>query len=437
MSSAQPLTYRGVFALAGPIIVANLSTPLLGMVDTAVVGRLPDPAYIGAVALGSLIFTFVFWAFGFLRMGTTGLTAQARGSENNSEVVAHLARALMLAGFIGLVLIALKWPLKLLLFDLIVASAEVEALSAAYFDLRILAAPATLANYALIGWFVGLGQTRTALTLQLILNITNIVLDALLVLVFELDVRGVALGTLSAEYFACACGLYLARRELCAANQLPGLKQILEAAPVMRLLAVNRDIMIRSLALMSIFTGFMVMSARLGDVVLAANAILMQFVSASAYFLDGFAHAAETLVGHAVGAGRRAAVARAMRLTTVSAASLALMLSGVVWFAGDTLIAWLTVDAATQETAAAYLLWASLAPLLGVWAFQLDGIFIGATWTRAMRQTMLLALLATLAVWWLTRGWGNPGLWLSLMAHYVLRAAGMLLVLPPLYRGLK
>jgi MATE family multidrug resistance protein len=408
---------------------------LLGVVDIAVIGRLPGPAYIGAVALGALIFTFVFWGFGFLRMGTTGLTAQALGAADQREIRASLGRALLIAAAVGAGLIALQWPIGAMAFAALDGSGKVEGLARSYFAIRIWAAPATLANYALLGWFIGLGQARTALALQLVLNLSNMVLDALFVLGLDMGVQGVAAGTLIAEVLAAALGLSLARRHLGRAGGSWSLPALLDRTRLVRTVAVNRDIMIRTLALMGVFVWFMAQGARQGDMLLAANAVLMQFVSVAAYFLDGVAFAAEALVGRAVGAARRAMLVAAMRLSTGWAAALAVVASLLFAILGPTMIDGLTIDASVRLSAREYLPWAALAPLAGVWSFQLDGIFIGATRSGEMRNAMLLSLAIFLVGWWLLRPLGNHGLWGALYVSYAARTITLLRYLPRLVRG--
>lgn len=428
-------THRDVLAIGVPVMLSNVTTPLLGLVDTGVVGQLPEPAYIGAVALGALVFTFVFWAFGFLRMGTTGLTAQALGARDDAEVVAQLGRALLLAAAAGVALIALQWPIRAAAFALLPGTERVEALARAYFDVRIFAAPATLANYALLGWFIGLGRASTALVLQLVLNLTNILLDAWFVLGLGWDVRGVALGTAIAEHVAAAVGLWLAWRQLRRRGHRTPFRRLGDARPLRRMLAVNADIMIRSLALLTVFAGFTAAGARAGDVVLAANAVLMQFVAFCAWHLDGLAFAAESLVGRAVGARHRAAFAAAVRRTTGWAAVVAVLLALGIALAGPRVIDLLSVDPAVRRAAREFLPWAAAAPLLGVWAFQLDGVFIGATRTAEMRNAMLASLAICAAAWWLLRGFGNHGLWAAFAVHYVARTGTLLRYAPRLYRG--
>jgi len=424
-----------VLSIAVPVMLSNVSTPLIGVVDTSVVGQIPDPAYIGAVAVGALVFTFVFWAFGFLRMGTTGLTAQALGADDVDEVAANLGRAMLVALGVGLLLILLQWPIRETAFVLLDGSAEVERLAREYFDIRIWAAPATLANYALLGWFIGLGRTDIGLVLQLVLNVTNIALDALFVLGFGWDVRGVALGTLGAECLAAALGLLLGWRHLRSLGATVDVAALLVPERLRRTIAVNGDIMLRSLALITVFVWFMAQGARQGDVVLAANAVLMHFVSVSAYFLDGLAFAAEALVGRAIGARHRAGLVGAVWITTAWAAGAAAVLAGLLFVAGDALVDVMTVDAAARSAAREYLPWAVAAPLLGVWAFQLDGIFIGATRTAEMRNAAALMLAVYLLAWWMLLPLGNHGLWAALYVHYVARIGTLLVYYPAVLRS--
>ncbi len=416
-------------------MLSNVSTPLIGVVDTAVVGRIPDPAYIGAVAVGALVFTFVFWAFGFLRMGTTGMTAQALGAGDADELVAGLGRALLIALAVGFGLIALQWPIREAAFGLLEGSPQVESLARDYFNIRIWSAPAALANYALLGWFIGLGRTGIGLALQLVLNLTNIALDALFVLGFGWDVRGVALGTLLAEIIAAVLGLLIAVRHVRRGSGRLSWQRLLVAQKLRRTFAVNGDIMVRSLALIFVFVWFMAQGARQGDVVLAANAVLMHFIGVGAYFLDGLAFAAEALVGRAVGAAHRAGLAAAARITTLWALGVAALVSLVLALFGTVFIDLLTVDATARATARTYLPWAAAAPLLGVWAFQLDGIFIGATRTAAMRNAMVVSTGIFLAGWWLLLPWGNHGLWAALYVHYLARIGTLAYCYPALVRS--
>ena len=299
-AQGSDVTSRDVLAIAIPMIVSNATVPLVGIADTAVVGQLNDPALIGGVALGSTVFSMLFWAFGFLRMGTTGLTAQAAGAGNRAEIAANLYRPLVIALGGGALLFLLHVPAILLALRLIGGSSEVQTATAAYFGVRILSAPATLANYALVGWLIGLARANLVLLLQLFQNAVNIVLAIVLVLFARKGVEGAAMAAVCAEYAALAVGLVI------AASLLRGTRgmriRIFERQAFVRLIAVNADIMIRTICLMFAFTFFAAQGAKLGDVALAANSVLRNLSDLSAYVLDGFAFAAEALVGQAVGA---------------------------------------------------------------------------------------------------------------------------------------
>jgi len=428
------LRHRDVLAIAVPMIFSNVTTPLIGAVDTAVIGQLGSAPLIGAVAVGATIFTFFYWAFGFLRMGTTGLTAQASGAARQREVLATLYRALLVAGAAGLAIIVLQGAIAAAAFTLMGASADVNTAARTYFDIRIWSAPAALVNYALVGWFIGLGRAGMAFRLQLLLNLTNIGLDALFVLGFGWGIAGVAAGTLIAETGAAVVGIAVALR---AAE---GVKlrawRVFNAGKLKRMIAVNGDIMIRTLGLLFAFSFFTAQGARSGDLILAANAVLMHFLSVSAYFLDGVAYATEALTGKAIGARDPKRFSAAVRLSSVWAAALSLATGAAFWLAGGAIIDVMTVNTAVREVARDYLFWAALAPLIGVACFQLDGIFIGATRTRDMRNMMLISLAVYLGAWaLLTPLLGNHGLWAALMVLFVVRALTLAWRFPSLERA--
>lgn len=430
------LDHAHVLAIAFPIILANVTTPLIGLVDTAVLGQLGEPRYIGAVAIGAMIFNMIYWAFGFLRMGTTGLTAQAQGSGDPHEVLAALGRALLIAIAVGITVVALQHPIRETAFWLVEGSQAVEDGARTYFDIRIWATPAALANYALLGWFIGRGKAGTALLLQLILNGTNAALDALFVLVLDMAVAGVALGTMIAEVFAVLCGLVLAYRVIRQQGDSIALERILDRPALRRVFTVNADIMLRTLCLLFAFSWFTAKSAEGGDVLLAANAVLLQFQLFAAYFLDGFAFSAETLVGQAVGARRRAQFEAAVRLSSIWAVILSASLGLCFWVFGGMAIDFLTVNPDVRETARAFLFWSAIAPVAGVAAFQLDGIFIGSTWTRDMRNAMAISMIVYFAAWAvLTPLFGNHGLWASLIVFYLVRAVSLGWRYKPLLEG--
>jgi len=316
------------------------------------------------------------------------------------------------------------------------SSARVEALARDYYDIRIWAAPATLTNYALLGWFIGLGRARVALVLQLVLNVINMALDAFLVLVLGMEVKGVAAGTLTAEVVAALVGITIATQHLRGLGGRWDFARLVIRERLRRTLAVNRDIMIRSAALILVFAWFLTQSAHQGDTLLAANAVLMNFIGVAAFFLDGLAFAAEALVGRAMGAADRNSFRVAAGMTTRWAAGIATLASLSFAAFGTTAVDLLTVDAAVRAMARTYLPWAAASPLVGVWCFQLDGIFIGATRTAQMRNAMLMSLAIFLIAWWLLQPFGNHGLWASFYVHYIARAVTLFAYYPALVRSI-
>lgn len=428
MSPNPSLIHSRVWRLAGPMILSNLSVPLLGLVDTAVMGHLSDAYYLGAVAVGALIFSFVFWGFGFLRMGTTGLTAQAHGREDYDELRAVLARAVVLALGLAALVLVLQGPIVWLAFTLIDASAEVERYGAEYFSIRIWSAPAVLINYAMIGWFLGMQRAQGPLVLLLVINVTNILLDLWFVPGLGMTADGVALASVIAEYLGVVVGLYLVHRYL---KPYPGSWrgiQLWHWPRLREMLVLNQNIFIRTLCLIFSFGFFTAQGAKHGDVVLAANALLMNFQTFMAYGLDGFAHAAEALVGRAVGQKRRDEWRSAVYTTGVWSLWVAAAFCLIYWLAGEQIIAMLTNIEEVRLLAQEYLIWLILAPLISVWSYWFDGIFIGATRSREMRNTMLVSTLVFfLPAWYLLQPWGNHGLWAALMVFMAARGITMYL----------
>ena len=432
----QRSEHSKVWRLAGPIILSNISVPMLGIVDTAVMGHLDQAYYIGAVAIGAMIFSYVYWGFGFLRMGTTGLVAQAFGAEDNAEIRAILGRALLLSALLALAIVLLQWPLIEGAMWFIEASPKVESLARTYFDIRVFAAPAALANYAVLGWLLGLQRAKSALMLQVFMNGLNIVLDIGFVIGLGWGVEGVAWATLISEYAAAGLGLMLALRALNVMGGSWSLARLVDAEQLKRLLAVNRDIFIRTLCLVTAFATFTSQGAAMGDTLLAANAVLMNFQLFLGYALDGFAFAAEALIGAAIGARNRRRLTDAVRVTTLWAGISAVVFMLVYWLAGTTIIATITDIAEVKAEAERYLWWAIASPLVSVWSFQLDGIYIGATRTKAMRNGMILSLAAFLVgVWFLVPLWGNHGLWLAFYGFMIMRMVTLLIPYPALVRA--
>jgi len=434
MQGALEITHRKVWMLAGPIILSNISVPLVGAVDTAVVGHLPGPQAIGAVALGALIFSFLYWGFGFLRMGTTGFVAQAYGAGDWNSLADTLMRVLLLALVLGVFTILIATPIIELAFYLIDSSAEVEGLAGSYANIRIWSAPAVLCIYAFTGIFIGMHNTRAAFVLQLILNVSNVLLDLLFVLGFDWGVEGVALASVIAEYLAMFAGFYLLRRPLRNALERYERARLLERSALMALFTANSNIFVRTLCLLFAFSYFTAKSAGQGEVILAANAILIHLQSIMAYGLDGFAHAVEALAGSAYGAGKKSVFRRAVVLTSLWAAVIAVLMALIYWMLGEAIIAVFTSIDEVVDSALRYLPWMIVAPLISVWSFQLDGIFIGSGHTREMRNAMIVSTLAYLAILQLTIPLlGNHGLFLGLAIFMLLRALTLLFY----YRGIE
>lgn len=436
MQNTRAVTHSKVWALAGPMILANLSTPLLGMVDTAVVGHLNSPVYLGAVALGAMLFTFLFWGFGFLRMVTTGLTSQANSHDENHATRDVLLQSGLLALVIALLLLLLQSPIGWLAFQLIDGSPDVLAAAHNYYQIRIWSAPATLLNYAILGWLIGMGASRSALVIVLVINISNIVFDLLLVNHFGMKADGVALASVMAEYIGLlfAIGL-LSKRQL-------ALKQI-ELKRELQLLLKNRkglnlhgNFMLRTLCLIFSFAFFTNQGAQQGDVTLAANMVLLNFITFMAYVLDGFANATEVMTGNAIGRSDKSMLKRSLILNGVWSFLIACLFSLLYFFFGSQIIGLLTSIDVVAMTASDYRFWVLLAPIIGVWSYLFDGLFVGATLGREMRNTMLVATFCCyLPAWYLLQGYGNHGLWAALMVLLAARGLCQAAYLPRLLRG--
>ena len=430
------LSHHKVWRIAGPMILTNLTVPLLGIVDTAVVGHLDDPYHMGAVALGAAIFGIVFWGFGFLRMGTTGITAQVFGEQNNEELRASLVRALIVASGLAVILLVLQWPIGWLAFQIVQGSELVEHHGRLYFDIRIWSAPATFANYALLGWFLGMQNARAPLIILTAVNFFNILLDLFFVMAMGYGADGVALASLFAEYLGLGMALWLAKRELRHYPAQLSKATLIDKSKIRKLLSVNRDIFIRNLCLMFTLAFFAAQGARFGDVVLAANAILFNMHTLMAYGLDGFAHAAEALVGKAIGAKQRNDFFNAVRVCTLWAFLVSLVFSCIYLLLGDLIIGLMTDIATVQSTARDYLPWVVLLPIISVWSFLLDGIYVGATRAAEMRNTMIFStFFIFLPVWYLLLPLNNHGLWLAFALFIGARAVSMIVLFPRISRS--
>ncbi len=430
--------HRAVWRLSVPIILSNLSVPLLGAVDTAVVGHLPEPHHLGAVALGSMVFNFIYWGFGFLRMGTGGLTAQAHGAGDADEVRAAVARGLAIAGAIALVTVAAQGPIVFIVFEAVEASADVESSARIYVLTRIWGAPAALSIYVILGWFLGLQNTRATLYVQLWMNGLNIVLDVVFVVGFGWGVFGVALATVIAEFAGLGLALWLMRGALREIAGRLDWGRVRSRRRMRMTLGLNADIFVRTVCLVFAFAWFTAQGARMGDVLLAANAVLMNFQIFMAHGLDGFAHAAQAMVGRAVGAADRAELRAAIRVSSFWAAVTACGLVLVYAAAGAGIVALLTGIEDVRDAAGEFLPWAVAMPALSVAAFQLDGIFLGATLGRQMRNMMVVSVAAYLALCAaLIPLWGNHGLWLAFAAFMALRGVTLGVAYPAVGRSIR
>ena len=428
------VTSRRFLVLALPATLAQMTTPILGLVATGAIGRLGDATLLGAVAVGALLFDFAFWIFGSIRMGTAGLTAQALGRGESVELRAVLIRALLISAFIGLALIVLHGPLADLAFLAMGASEGVHAAATLYFSVRILSAPFAIANFALLGWLVGIARTDIGLGLQILIAVVNAVATVALVLWWDFGIAGAASANVLAEIAGTLFGLIAAARLVGRDWRVPW-HTVIARTWLIETVAVNRDIMIRTALLMSVLLFFTAQGARQDDVTLAANAVLYNIVMVSAFFLDGFSTAAEQICGQSVGARDKAGFRRAVRLVLAWGFGFAAPATVLLLVGGGPLIDLLSANEQVREVGRAFLPLAALTPLLGVAAFAYDGIYGGATWARDMRNMMLPAVALFFLAWWLTLPLGNTGLWLAYLAFIAGRGVFLALRMPALERG--
>ena len=416
----DPRRHRAVFALALPMVFSNVTTPLLGLVDTWVIGHLGQAWFLGGVSVGATLINLLFWLLGFLRMSTTGLTAQAQGAASAEGQLDTLARALGLAVGLGLALLLLVLPFLPAIIGLSGGSPEVQVYAGDYVSVRIWSAPAALCNLVIMGWLLGMQDARSPMLLLILSNLVNMVLDAWFVLGLGWQVRGVAAASLLADYCSLGVGLWLVSRRL---RHLPA--EVWQSAwprwwqwpAVRRLLGLNRDIFIRSLCLQLCFAFMTLQGARLGDVAVAANAVLLNFLMLISYGLDGFAYAVEAMVGRAIGRRDRQGLREAIVLNLGWALLIAIAFALGFALGGRQLIAHITDLPAVIAEANRQLPWLIVMPLLAVWCFLLDGVFIGATRAREMRNSMLVAVFAGFfPIWWLCQEWGVAALWAAMAA---------------------
>jgi MATE family multidrug resistance protein len=418
--------YRRVLLLAIPLILSNLTQPLLSTVDTILSGHLPGPSALGGVAMGGIFFNAVFWTFGFLRMGTTGLVAQAHGARDQDALRLHFTRALLSALAIGAVVLAVRGPLITAAISLLGAGPQVRQNAELYCHIRIWSSPAALANYVILGSLLGRQRARTALALQAAINAVNVVVALWLVMRLHWGVAGIATATLTADWAGLLVGLVLLRLTQPQTGARPTgrmhWRELADGPSLRHLFSLNRDILLRTVSLVAAYAWFTRAGARAGDATLAANAVLLNLHSLASYGLDGFANATEALVGEAVGARRLRDYRAIVRASTVLAFAVAALISLLYIVFGAQLVALFTNQEPVRLLAIRFLPWAIALPVISVWGFQLDGIFIGATRARELRDSMVISLAGYLALAIaLERLMGNHGLWLAFCCFMVLR----------------
>ncbi|MHB2166828.1 MATE family efflux transporter [Alsobacter sp. R-9] len=424
---------RRLVALALPMMLAHLTEPLLGLVDATVIGRLGEVHLLGAVAMGAIVFDLLFWGLGSLRMSTAAFTAQAHGAGQDDEVSLAVARALLLATAIGGALILLQGPLTGAVLGAMGPSTAVEEAARTYIAVRIWSAPFALANYSILGSLIGRARTDLGLALQVGINVSKIALTIAFVPGLHWGIAGAAWATVLAELLGTVAGLAVLVR-LGTGFRAIRLAALVEGPALKRLLVVNRDVAIRSFALVTAFAFFTAQGARAGDLTLAANAVLYNLFLFGSYFLDGFAAAAEQLTGQSIGARDESGFRRSVRNAVWLSIATGLGVTLLVLAGGGHFIAFVTTHPEVRATALAFLPYAALTPLVGAAAFAFDGIYVGATWTRAMRDLMLISLALYLATWWLASGWSAAGLWIAFLVFLGSRGIGQALAYPALAR---
>ncbi len=432
-------SHKALLAIAMPMILSNITVPLLGLVDTAVVGHLDAPFYLGGVAVGSMIVTFIFWMAGFLRMATTGVTAQAYGSGDGAQQIQKLVHGIAIALGLALLILVLMWPIRYFGFALAGGSAEVQSYGQQYFSIRIFSAPAALTNLVLLGWMLGMQNAKGPMWHLIFTNIVNILLDLLFVFGFDWGVKGVAAASVVADYCGVAIGLYFVA-QIAQSNglhfdpkQLAVWRQWQALKP---LLLINRDIFLRTFALMVCFAFMTFQGAKLGDNIVAANAILQNFLMLVSFGLDGIAYAVEALVGKAVGKRSRSMLVKSIQDALFWSVVFALFYCGLFWFAGEWLIALMSDLPQVRETALVYLPWMMVLPIVSMWCFLFDGIFIGLTRAKDMRNSMFIStVIGFFMVWFMLQSYGNHALWAAMTGFMAMRGLTLALKLRSLMRS--
>lgn len=433
----KQVNHRSYLMLAIPLIISTITTPLLGAVDTAVVGQLPDPAYIGAVAVGTIIFNTMYWLFGFLRVSTSGFAAQAYGANDDMQGVLALTRPFVVAIVVGVAFILLQWPIEHLFLTLISPESNVRALASDYFSIRIWGVPFALMNYVILGWLMGMSRIKISLMIQVSMNLMNIALSLLFVNVFSWAVAGVAVATLLSEIMAFIIGLIVIWKAVPFTFKRLPLKAIVDPASFKKMMSVNRDLFIRTLCLLTMFNIFTAKGASFGTEVLAANAVLIQIHYLMAYFFDGFANASSIFVGKAIGANDKQLYKKTLSLSCQWAIFSSCFIAGIYVLFGHNMIMLFTSIPSVIELANVYGIWIMLFPISASFGIIIYGVFTGATEAAPIRNSMILALVAYLiALFIAVPSFQNHGLWFSFIVFSIGRSVFLVMYIPRLNRKL-
>ena len=413
---------REILQIALPSIVSNITVPLLGLIDVTIVGHLGAASYIGAIAVGGMLFNIIYWIFGFLRMGTGGMTAQAYGQQNDAEMMRLLTRSMGVGALIAFTLILLQYPIERTAFAFIETTPEIERLATTYFRICIWGAPAVLGLYSFSGWFIGMQNSRYPMFIAITQNIVNILVSLVLVYGFEMKIEGVAIGTLVAQYAGFLMAITLWVHKYKAIRCHAELRSLLDKQAMYRFFQVNRDIFLRTLCLVAVTVFFTSAGAAQGEVVLAVNTLLMQLFTLFSYIMDGFAYAGEALAGKHIGANNRTGLQQMVRQLFVWGIGLSLAFTLMYGIGGEDFLKLLTNEESVIAASSNYFYWVLAIPLAGFAAFLYDGIFIGATATRLMLFAMAIASAAFFLIYFGCRdAMGNHALWLAFISYLVLR----------------
>ncbi|MCF6318411.1 MAG: MATE family efflux transporter [Proteobacteria bacterium] len=420
-------SYKQIFAISIPMILSAISIPMLGIVDTVILGHLDSPIYLASINVGSTIFNVLFWGFGFLKMSTTGLIAQSYGQNNSLQIKKQLTQALVIALFIALVLLVFQRVIGVYAIKLTAQGGQVAEMAAEYFHIRIFSAPATLLIYVFFGYFLAIGQPRKVLMIMLVNQVGNMVLDYIFVMEFHWGIAGVAYGSLISEYAAVMLGLLYLFKSGYRLSNTQQLKQWLASNEEMKqFFVLNRDIFIRTLCLMAVFTLMTKGSSRLGELSLAANAVLLNFFYLMSYAMDGFAHAVESLCGRAFGANDRQRFKQVLKQVFVISFVIAVVSSVVYLIFGNEIVSLLTSIKEVKDYSSQFIIWLVIIPIVAMPSFVYDGLFIATTQAKIMRNSMVIAtVFCYIPLWYLLRPLENHGLWLAFFCFFVVRTTAI------------